>query len=159
MINIFYNSVLNIRNSINLLKKKITGIYLVSEPIASKNQYLKIFKKAKLNKNLEIRGLEKEFGFSIKKKWLDNLALKTQIVKKKSTIDYQHGRLLYSMVRRELKKFTKNDNYRILEVGTARGFSSIVMSKAISDSNKKGNIITIDIIPNKKKFTGILLTI
>ena len=55
------------------------------------------------------------------------------------------------MVRRELKKFTKNDNYRILEVGTARGFSSIVMSKAISDSNKKGNIITIDIIPNKKK--------
>ena len=53
MINILYNSVLNIRNSINLLKKKITGIYLVSEPIASKNQYLKIFKKAKLNKNLD----------------------------------------------------------------------------------------------------------
>tara|TARA_B110000483_G_C18016301_1_gene473183 strand:- start:359 stop:898 length:540 start_codon:yes stop_codon:yes gene_type:complete len=55
------------------------------------------------------------------------------------------------MLRKELKKFTKNDNYRILEVGTARGFSTIVMSKAISDSNKKGNIITIDIIPNKKK--------
>ena len=151
MINIFSNSILKIRNNINLLKKKITGIYLVSGPIASKNQYLKIFKEAKLNRNLEIKKLEKEFGFSIKKRWLDKLAFKTQIVKKKSKIDYQHGRLIYSILRKKLKNFNKNKKFRILEVGTARGFSSVVMSKAINDSKKKGNIFTIDIIPNRKK--------
>ena len=42
-------------------------------------------------------------------------------------------------------------NIDILETGTARGFSSVCMSKAIVDSNSDGKIHTIDILPNNKK--------
>ena len=80
--------------------------------------------------------------------WILELALKTQIVKKKSPVNIQHGRLLYSIVK---KICEKNNNISILETGTARGFSSICMSKAIIDSKKNGKIMTIDFLPNTKK--------
>ena len=42
-------------------------------------------------------------------------------------------------------------NIIILETGTARGFSSVCMSKAISDCKSVGEINTIDILPNNEK--------
>lgn len=151
MKNLIYSIIPKSRNNLNLIKKKISGIYLASKPVASKEEYLRIHNKAKKNINIEVTKLVKEFGFPIDKNWLDKLALKTQIVKKKSQIDYQHGRLIYSLIRNQLKTFTNQNYFKILEVGTARGFSSIIMSKAILDSKKKGKIFTIDIIPHNKK--------
>ena len=85
----------------------------------------------------EIDLFEERCDFKIDKKWLDNLALHTQVVKK-SEINYQHGRILYSSLRDYIKKELKYLN--ILEIGTALGFSSTCMSKAIIDSNIKGKI-------------------
>ena len=45
----------------------------------------------------------------------------------------------------------KFDEITILETGTARGYSSICMSKALNDRKQKGKIFTIDILPNNKK--------
>ena len=42
-------------------------------------------------------------------------------------------------------------NVNIIETGTAKGFSSICMAKALSDSNVGGKIVTFDIIPHDKK--------
>ena len=44
-----------------------------------------------------------------------------------------------------------HDDLTILETGTARGFSSIIMSKALKDTKRKGKIYTIDIIPHDMK--------
>tara|TARA_B110000003_G_scaffold261866_1_gene283983 strand:+ start:317 stop:1135 length:819 start_codon:yes stop_codon:yes gene_type:complete len=142
---------LSLRNNISLFKKNISGIYLTQKPIGSKIDYLKIFKLAKKNNNSQIAKIEKDLGFRINKNWLNKLALKTQIVIKKSDINYQHGRLLYCLIRKKLSNFNEGKNFNVLEVGTARGFSSIVISKAINDSKKKGSIATIDIIPHHKK--------
>jgi len=139
-----------LRNNISLLKKNISGIYLTPKPIGSKIDYLRIFKLAKKNDNSQITKIEKDLGFRINKNWLNKLALKTQIVIKKSDINYQHGRLLYCLIRNQLSNYNKKI-FNVLEVGTARGFSSIVISKAIIDSKKKGNVFTIDIIPHDKK--------
>ena len=40
--------------------------------------------------------MKKSKEFNLNKDWLDNLALKTQVVIKNSEINYQHGRILYS---------------------------------------------------------------
>ena len=57
---------------------------------------------------------------------------------------------MYSLLRKYIQD--QNINYiKILEIGTARGFSSICMSKAINDTGIKGVINTIDIIPHKKE--------
>ncbi len=117
---------------------------------ATKDYYLSMYEKAKNEKFQEIDNLENSTGFNVDKAWLDELALHTQVVKKKSAINYQHGRVLYSLLRKYIQD--QNINFiKILEIGTARGFSSICMSRAIIDSKINGNISTIDIILNKNK--------
>ena len=121
------------------------------KPIAPKSYYLEKFNLARLVRHEEVDSFERECGFSINKTWLDDLALHTQVVKKESAINFQHGRILYSL----LRKYILENNYNhinILETGTARGFSSICMSKAIIDSKINGDIFTIDVLPNDKKF-------
>ena len=118
--------------------------------IESKDYYLKIHNEAKQKKFEIIDNLEIKNGFKLNKDWLDNLALHTQVVKKNSSINYQHGRLLYST----LSKYIEDNQIKkinILEIGTARGFSSICMSKSLIDKNIEGKINTIDIIPNDIK--------
>ena len=58
----------------------------------------------------EIDLFEERCDFKIDKKWLDNLALHTQVVKK-SEINYQHGRVLYSSLRDYIKKRVKVFKY------------------------------------------------
>lgn len=116
--------------------------------IANKSVYQKLFNDEKNNNYPEIDSFEKLCGYSLDKKWLDELALQTQITIKNSKLNYQHGRVLYSLLRKYLEK---NDNITIIETGTSRGFSSICMSKAILDSKKSGRIYTIDILPHKRK--------
>ncbi len=125
-------------------------IYFSNKPVATRKYYENIFieAKSKIFKNLD--SFENKKNFKIDKSWLDNLAFHTQIVKKKSTINYQHGRLLYSTLRRYIVE-EKIKKINILEIGTARGFSAVCMSKAINDSNIIGKISTIDIIPHTKK--------
>ena len=127
---------------------KITGIYFSNKILASEEEYLNIADNAQKIKYPLIDNRLKDL-VEIDVNWLNNLALYTQVVKKKSTINYQHGRLLYSF----LSTFFKNsNNLIILETGTARGFSSVVISKALTDLNIENfEIHTIDVIPHNLK--------
>ena len=58
---------------------------------------------------------------------------------------------MYSYLRKYLKKKNNFETINIFETGTARGFSSVCMSKALIDSGFIGKIDTIDIIPHTKK--------
>ncbi len=121
-------------------------------PYASRQTYLDIFNKAREETYPEIDELEQRQGFSIDKQWLDDLALHTQIVIKKSQLNYQHGRLLYTILRnylsKRLQKNTGGEAISILETGTARGFSSLCMAKALIDSQAPGTIVTLDFLPH-----------
>ena len=119
-------------------------------PKLSKKEYLDLFNEVKAKKYINIEKIEKKFKRKIKKNYIDNLALSTQVTFKKSKNSYQHGRLLYGYVY-NLIKANKLKFINIFETGTARGFSSICMSKAILDSNIKGKIDTIDILPHNQK--------
>ncbi len=93
---------------------------------------------------------EKKFEKKIDKKWMDELALQTQVVIKDSKINYQHGRVLYSELSNYIAK-NSPESLTIIETGTARGFSAVCMSKAINDCKYDGSIISVDILPNDKK--------
>jgi len=97
---------------------------------------------------------EKEMGFCISKVWLDELALVTQITIKESELNYQHGRVIYSTLRNYIQERLRKKNspkIKILEIGTARGFSAICMSKAILDAHIDANIISIDPLPHNRQ--------
>lgn len=148
------------------LKKKIVNLidwlYLKSydfyifgkKKIDNGKSYHELFLEIRDEKYSEIENLEKKMSHFLEKKWLDDLALKTQIVKKKSKLNYSHGRALYSILCNYLQNLIaskKNENVTILETGTARGFSAICMSKALNDKKIAGKIITIDVIGHYKK--------
>lgn len=146
-----------LKNFLIYLKRKILNeVVLVDEnsikkPLASKSKYLELYEVAKKSFNSEVNNFENELGYKIGKDWIDNLALHTQICLKKSKLNYNHGKLLYALIRKylaEYKKINNNDIF-ILETGTARGFSSICMAKAINDTiGINGRILTIDILPS-----------
>jgi len=143
-LNVLYRFI-RIELSINF---NIPFSFIASKPLANKKKYKFLHNECKnLNYPL-ITKFEKQNQFSIKKKWFENLALNLQISVKKSKNNYQHGRILYTVLRKYLKT---NNNITILETGTARGFSAICMARAIHDSKKKGKINTIDIIPHNTK--------
>lgn len=124
--------------------------FFTNKPLESKAYYQNLYEKEIRLKYEDIDKFEEKIGFKIDKDWLDNLAKSTQIVIKKSKLNYQHGRILYSTLRDYIKK-NQNKNITVFETGTSRGFSSMCMSKAINDSIINGKIITFDILPHNKK--------
>jgi len=123
-------------------------------PKGDKKQYIELSQKACLINYPEVDKYEKESGFSIDSKWLDNLALHTQVVIKESELCFAHGRVLYSTLSKYLSDNQTNilnDSINIWETGTARGFSSLCMAKALNDQNVSGKICTFDILPHDKK--------
>ncbi len=58
----------------------------------------------------------------------------------------EHGILLYKLVRR----LSPDRSHALLDVGTARGFSAIAMSRALLDANLTGSVHTIDIIDHSQ---------
>ena len=134
----------------------IRDSYYGDKPQGSKEEYLEIWNNAKTIVYPEIDKIEFQYKYSLSKEWIDELALITQVVKKGSVICYQHGRILYTLLSSYISK-NLNQDYTIVETGTARGFSSICMAKAISDMHSSGKIITFDLVPcDKVMFWGVI---
>ncbi|SDB54900.1 Methyltransferase domain-containing protein [Desulfonatronum thiosulfatophilum] len=91
-------------------------------------------------------------GFAVDRQWLDSLALHTQVVIKKSRLNWQHGRLLYATLRQFLHTRAHEERGHspatILETGMARGFSAVCMARAMIDAGCPGTVLTLDILPH-----------
>jgi predicted O-methyltransferase YrrM len=81
--------------------------------------------------------------------WIDRLALKTQVSIKRSNLDWSHGYFLYSTIAKYSQDLSSK-NVTVFESGSAKGFSALVMAKAINDVNKIPKITSIDIIDGGK---------
>jgi len=122
---------------------------LAPRPVASAEEYKDLAAKVAEEKYPEIDRFERETGYKIPEEWLHDLALHTQVVVKKSPLCYAHGRVLYSALSRYLEKLSKSEQVNILETGTARGFSSLCMARALSDMNRVGKVVTFDTLPHR----------
>lgn len=120
---------------------------LCAAPLGSKADYLRLWEDAKSKAYPEIDAYEQEQRAAINREWFDQLALSTQVVIKRSTICYQHGRVLYAALCRYLRD-RNNQHLNILETGTARGFSTLCMARALWDANASGKIASFDVLPH-----------
>ena len=99
----------------------------------------------------ETEEFETSTGFAVDQDWINDLALHTQVVQKKSKLNWQHGHILYSLLRKHIESIRRvRDSVQVFETGTARGFSAVCMGKAIVDSNHPGVVVTIDSIPHNR---------
>jgi len=142
-----------IKNFINNFRYSMIGFpakFFTDKPLETKEHYKNLYNQEVINKYVKIDKFENKLGYKIDKDWIDNLALHTQIVIKKNKLNFQHGRILYALLRYHINK-NNLKNITIFETGTSRGFSSVCMSKAINDSSIAGKVITFDILPHNKK--------
>jgi len=123
---------------------------IIKNPKGERQAYLQTAQEAKEKQYPETDNYENRIGFSIQPDWFHELALHTQVVVKKSEINYQHGRLLYSTLRKYLAEHNPA-SVNIIETGTARGFSALCMAKALADADKPGTIMTFDVLPHNTK--------
>ena len=128
---------------------------LGKQPKTTRDVYLQLASEARQFKYYEIDKFEIESGYAIDKVWLDELALHTQVVKKNSILCYAHGRVLYAVLSKYIKKYqslhSSISRLIIFETGTARGFSTLCMARALQDQNQSATIVTFDILPHKTK--------
>lgn len=117
-------------------------------PLAGRDVYLRLHAEAKAAADPEIDAIERDCGFAVDRDWLDELALHTQIVIKTSRLNYQHGRVLYALFRRYLAGLAAGESATVMETGTARGFSTLCLARALADAGRDGRIVTIDILPH-----------
>ncbi|HET7435898.1 MAG TPA: class I SAM-dependent methyltransferase, partial [Thermoanaerobaculia bacterium] len=117
-------------------------------PQVDREVFTRLWEQARSVAPGEVADYERETGYAIDRQWMDDLALRTQIVIKKSELSYLHGRVLYST----LSAYAAQSNatsINVIETGTARGFSSLCMARALADQGKAGKIISFDVVPNE----------
>ena len=120
----------------------------------TKNSYLNLFNNAiNTNHDYFFNEIDNYFNYNddTLKQEIDKIALPTQIGIKKSKMLFLHGYLLYIALDKYLKDNPDIEFINILETGTAKGFSSLCMAKALYDNKRNGKIYTIDILPNNIK--------
>lgn len=147
------NSIFDIFFELPFIVKPFPKKFFSNKPNKNNNVYLELHKNTINKKNNLLDGFEKELGFKIDKKWFNDVSLVTQTCIKNHELNFNHGRILYSLLCKYISDIKNKDqkNISILETGTARGFSSLCMSRAILDQKINGKIITIDCIPHEKK--------
>ena len=139
------------------IKKIKDGLHLFQEKIkVTKESYLDILKEVKSRDYSKFyKDLEKEYNVNIKdfEEEIHQIALYGQIqIKTSSKIMYLHGFVVYSALTKYIKDNPKIEYYNILETGTARGYSTLCLAKALYDSKVKGKIYTIEsIVPHNIK--------
>lgn len=114
--------------------------------IHSEQQYHQLSTIAKTyNYGTILDEIKNKFGYLHNKDEMDDIGLKLQISIKKSRPMYLHGYVISSA----LHHYLINNNYndiKILETGTARGFSSIIMARIMEMHNIQGTIHTLDYV-------------
>jgi len=145
----------NLNKSYFFLKFKIYlkvygfGNFFNNKPIGTQEDYIKLYNQG-LNSQLIIKEFINNNFSKEEQEFINELALQTQITIKNSKLNFNHGFLIYHHLKNYLLKHKPN-KIVILETGTARGFSAIIMSYLLSKFNIEYNIHTIDIIPHNKK--------
>lgn len=134
-----------------LSKQKLDTAQISDKKAPTKSDFLARFEEFRDVPRPEIDLVEEELGFRLDKSWVDDLALHTQIVLKNSEANWSHGRVLYSYLRHRLNSLDRQGVCYALDTGTARGFSALVMARALLDSGRHGNIFTLDTLPHEQE--------
>lgn len=128
-------------------RRRFSTAPLCAAPMATPDEYRRRWLDARARVYPAVDGFERDCGVAIDADWFHDLALVTQVAIKRSETCYQHGRLLYTALRRYLRTRDAAP-VTIVETGTARGFSALCMAKALDDAGCAGRIVSFDVLPH-----------
>jgi len=101
---------------------------------------------------------EQSVGFHIERERLEQAARVLACPLKRNRACWQHGRIVYAMGRRVLarvlKRHVQHEQTVFLDIGTAKGFSALMMQYAIEDSGimpSACQVISLDVIDPEER--------
>lgn len=114
---------------------------------ATASQYLEAFSNERENVYPAIDSIEEQLGYAMDKTVLNNIARVLACPVKVNPPNWQHGRLLYAHARSYLANTQRVEAPVFVDIGTAKGFSAVVMALAMLDSGcTTGKVHSVDVI-------------
>lgn len=96
-----------------------------------------------------VDALEVRTGFALERTQLEAAARVLACPVKANPPCWQHGRVLYSLVRQHLEG--QRGRVLMLDVGTAKGFSALCLQWALNDANVQGTVVSVDVIDPRSR--------
>lgn len=113
--------------------------------MAHKSHYDSAFNAERQSQYPEVEALEVETGFTLEKARLESAARILACPVKKNPPSWAHGRIVYSKAREVLE--TNSRAGMLLDIGTAKGFSALMMAWAIYDSGAFDHwVVSVDMV-------------
>lgn len=92
-----------------------------------------------------VSDFEERAGFAVDRARLEAAARVLACPIKANPPSWQHGRVLYAAARRALKDNPAPGGI-FLDIGTAKGFSAVVMTWAIADAGARHHVLSVDVV-------------
>lgn len=93
-----------------------------------------------------IDAFEAQHGFALDRDRLLAAARVLACPVKAHAPNWQHGRVLYALTREHLLAGPMTEVVLLLDIGTAKGFSALVLQWALMDSGRRGLVQSVDVI-------------
>lgn len=117
---------------------------MTSTFMRTKEQYAEAFQAECARVYPEVSAFEQSFGFAVPRVKLEAAARVLACPLKVNPPSWQHGRVIYALARSLLE----DDDCPgcLLDIGTAKGFSAVVMSWAIADAGARRDVVSVDVV-------------
>lgn len=109
-----------------------------------RREYEDAFDRARAIEYEELDRFETLAGFAVARDRLEAAARILQCPVKANAPNWQHGRLLYTLARQYIGWAAAPTVF--LDIGTAKGFSAVVLSWAIADSDRRHRVVSLDLV-------------
>lgn len=96
-----------------------------------------------------VDAIETRTGHALERTRLEGAAAVLACPVKKNPPSWQHGRVLYSLVRQYLEGC--RSRVLMLDVGTAKGFSALCLQWALNDAQVQGTVVSVDVIDPRSR--------
>jgi hypothetical protein len=109
-------------------------------PNPLRQQYDNIFNAERRERYPQIRKLEIELGYEVNLDKLESAARVLACPLKKNPPNWQHGRVVYATVADRIARLGRCEDFRTLDIGTAKGFSALCAEWACNDVGDDENV-------------------
>jgi predicted O-methyltransferase YrrM len=111
--------------------------------------YRQLFADERLNAYPTVDMVEEKHGFSVDRDRLETAAAVLSCPYKAAPPNWQHGRVIYAVAREYLSRVQlyHDEPVRLLDIGTAKGFSALCLQWALNDSGLAGSVTSVDVLP------------
>jgi cephalosporin hydroxylase len=108
-------------------------------------EYERAFERARAFDYPELDDFERRAGYAVDRARLESAARVLQCPVKANAPNWQHGRVLYTLARQYIAWAAAPTTF--LDIGTAKGFSAVVLSWAIADAGACNHrIVSVDLV-------------